>query len=255
MDLKGSLVDTNLRIFPSNSLLVYIKNLPINNDVPLNIARLVKGKSYEAKRKHDLDEEAKIPVHFNSTDIDNLNKIKAITKIDDNTEEIVEEEETEVKSEEEPVTVEKTDYKTTTPEKSEAKPVTQEKTGDTSTEEDSPSKDDSKEQSLDEMKIEEDEEEDDLYLTTSDIDWLYIYLQNQRKKGTENVPYLNTLLEGSDIRIPKNQRIKRNPVLEARCVKLRAQQEAREYRQMTKSVDNVRLRFPEDSISYQSEYD
>lgn len=255
MDLKGSLVDTNLRIFPSNSLLVYIKNLPINNDVPLNIARLVKGKSYEAKRKHDLDEEAKIPVHFNSTDIDNLNKIKAITKIDDNTEEIVEEEETEVKSEEEPVTVEKTDDKTTTPEKSEAKPVTQEKTGDTSTEEDSPSKDDSKEQSLDEMKIEEDEEEDDLYLTTSDIDWLYIYLQNQRKKGTENVPYLNTLLEGSDIRIPKNQRIKRNPVLEARCVKLRAQQEAREYRKMTKSVDNVRLRFPEDSISYQSEYD
>lgn len=285
MDLKGSLVDTNLRIFPSNNLLDYIKTLTINNDVPINIARLVKGKTYEAKHKHDLNAEVKAPVHLNSKDIENLNKIKAIIKFDSTAEVVEEEQETEEepvtteeteeepvtteeteekpvtaeKTEEKPVTAERTEENPVTAEKTKEKPVTAEKSEEKSTEKGSPSKDsekdDSKQQSLDEMKIEEDDEEDDLYLTTSDIDWLYTYLQDQKKKGADNVPYLHTLLEGSDIRTPKNQRIKRNPVLEARCVKLRAQQEAREYRKMTKSVDNVRLRFPEDSISYQSEYE
>ncbi|CAH0592290.1 unnamed protein product [Chrysodeixis includens] len=239
MDLKGSLVDTNLRIFPSNNLLDYIKTLPINNDVPINIARLVKGKTYEAKSKHDLDEEVKIPVHLNSKDVENLNKIKAVIKIDDKAEDIVEEE---PETEKEPVTAEK----------KEEIPITAEKTEEEGTDKDSLNKDSEKDDSMEKsMEIEEDEVEDELYLTTSDIDWLYTHLQNQKKKGTENVPYLHTLLEGSDIKTPRNQRIKRNPVLEARCVKLRAQQEAREYRKMTKSVDNVRLRFPEDTISYQ----
>ncbi|RVE54450.1 hypothetical protein evm_000935 [Chilo suppressalis] len=58
------------------------------------------------------------------------------------------------------------------------------------------------------------------FLNTFDIDWLYNYVREKKNK-------------------------------EARCVKLRAQQEAREYRKMTKGVDNVRMRFPEDSISYQ----
>ncbi|CAH2239513.1 jg21519 [Pararge aegeria aegeria] len=89
------------------------------------------------------------------------------------------------------------------------------------------------------------------YLVTSDIDWLFIHIKNRRNNGETDIPYLHTLLEGASIEMPENEKIKRNPVLEARCVKLRAQQEAREYRKMTKGVDNVRMRFPEDSISYQ----
>ncbi|CAB3240349.1 unnamed protein product [Arctia plantaginis] len=103
----------------------------------------------------------------------------------------------------------------------------------------------------DDKKNENNNEENKFHLITSDIDWLYAHLQKLKSRGEKNVPYLHTLLEGSQIETPGNEILKRNPVLEARCVKLRAQQEAREYRKMTKSVDNVRMRFPEDSISYQ----
>ncbi|CAG4979624.1 unnamed protein product [Parnassius apollo] len=89
------------------------------------------------------------------------------------------------------------------------------------------------------------------FLNTCDIDWLYAHINKRRKDGEKDVPFLHVLFEGSHIELPQNEIIIRNPVLEARCVKLRAQQEAREYRKMTKSVDNVRMRFPEDSISYQ----
>ncbi|CAG4965498.1 unnamed protein product [Colias eurytheme] len=107
-----------------------------------------------------------------------------------------------------------------------------------------------KEESQVKPEKEELKEENKKFLITSDLDWLYIYMKSKRQKG-EDIPYLHELLEGADIKMPDNQILKRNPDLEARCVKLRAQQEAREYRKMTKGVDNVRIRFPEDSISYQ----
>ncbi|CAH0724681.1 unnamed protein product, partial [Brenthis ino] len=92
---------------------------------------------------------------------------------------------------------------------------------------------------------------DEVFLVRADLNWLYDYLQLKRSNGDKDTPYLHTLLADAHIEVPKNEMIKRNPVLEARCVKLRSQQEAREYRKMTKGVDNVRMRFPEDSISYQ----
>lgn len=45
----------------------------------------------------------------------------------------------------------------------------------------------------------------------------------------------------------------RNPELEARVQRLKKEQEDREYRAMTKNVDTVRMRHPDDSIGYQSE--
>ncbi|XP_050555068.1 uncharacterized protein LOC118273197 [Spodoptera frugiperda] len=227
MDSMGSLVDTNLRIYPSNNLLDYLKSIPINDDVPLNIGRLVKGRNYEAKHK-----EAKevVPVHLNSTDIENLNKIKAVMKFDD-----------EVKEEEQ----EKVDEE---PKKDNIDNDKQSTVSETT---------DPDEKALDKSKLNKEKdkkEKEELYLLTADIDWLYTYLQKQRKAksdGDKDVPYLHVLLEGSSVKTPENQVLPRDPVLEARCVKLRAQQEAREYRKMTKGVDNVRMKFPEDSISYQ----
>ncbi|GBP13170.1 Transmembrane protein 199 [Eumeta japonica] len=93
-------------------------------------------------------------------------------------------------------------------------------------------------------------DKDELFLVISDLQWLSIYLQKMREENVNNV-YLHDLLIGSRVEIPENELLKRNPDLEARCVKLRAQQEAREYRKMTKSVDNVRIKFPEDTIAYQ----
>lgn len=226
MDSIGSLVDTNLRIYPTKNLLDYCKTLAIDHNIPINIARLVKGKKYEGKHKSQEDAN-KTPVHLDSKDVENLNKIKEIVKVKDN----------EVKVEDDKAIPEEA-----------------------SIEKDSKSEDSEKldpdDKSIDKTKLEEknNEKEDELHLTTSDIDWLYTNLQSQRNKGDKNVPYLHILLEGACIETPENQVLKRNPILEARCVKLRAQQEAREYRKMTKSVDNVRMRFPEDSISYQSKY-
>lgn len=230
MDSTGSLVDTNLRIYPSNNLLDYLKSIPITDDVPLNIGRLVKGRNYEAKHK-----EAKevVPVHLNSTDIENLNKIKAVMKFDD---EVKEEEQENVDEE---------------PKKDNVDNDKQNTVSETT---------DPDEKALDKSKLNKEKdkkEKEELYLLTADIDWLYTYLQKQRKTksdGDKDVPYLHVLLEGSSVKTPENQVLPRDPVLEARCVKLRAQQEAREYRKMTKGVDNVRMKFPEDSISYQCMY-
>ncbi|CAB3369960.1 Hypothetical predicted protein [Cloeon dipterum] len=56
---------------------------------------------------------------------------------------------------------------------------------------------------------------------------------------------------GFTIELPEPQQQPRNPQLEARCQRLRREQEAREYRQMTKSVDAARRKEPEESIAFQ----
>lgn len=91
----------------------------------------------------------------------------------------------------------------------------------------------------------------DILLKLDDIRWLSKYLEEHRKTSTEKI-YLHELLEEADIKLPTPKVTPRNPELEARIQKLRAQQNAREYEAMTKSVDSVRRNFPEDSIAYQS---
>lgn len=90
----------------------------------------------------------------------------------------------------------------------------------------------------------------DIQLKLKDIKWLNGYLEEYRKSSKEKV-YLHELLEGADINLPTPKVTPRNAELEARIQKLTIQQNAREYEAMTKSVDVVRKRFPEDTIAYQ----
>ncbi|XP_072945640.1 uncharacterized protein [Epargyreus clarus] len=230
MDQRGSLVDTNLKIYPSKNLIGFIETIPITGDVPLNILRYIKDNAEvlkkQAKVKTNISQ-----VQLTDEDIENLNKIKEA--IGNNIQQ------KDTKSDDDNSTIKDKDSSSHDDDKVEEH-IKDDK---------SMNKDD---ESEDDGNLKEDTEEGEkLYLTTSDIDWLYAHISKRKKQGEENVPFLHELFQGTDIVMPENKIIKRNPVLEARCVKLRAQQEAREYRKMTKGVDNVRMRFPEDSISYQ----
>lgn len=101
---------------------------------------------------------------------------------------------------------------------------------------------------------EEDEEKDEKKakhtLTLTDLKFLNKIL-SEKRKSSEETPYLHELLESSKIILPQNELIPRNPELEARCKKLREEQQNREYRSMTKDVDSVRRHMPEDTIAYQ----
>lgn len=87
-------------------------------------------------------------------------------------------------------------------------------------------------------------------LEINDIKWVAQVLDGRRDKG-EELPYLHQLMEHSEIILPQNEYIERNPELEARCQRLRKEQEQRQYEQMTKNVDNSQKHRPDDSIGYQ----
>lgn len=90
------------------------------------------------------------------------------------------------------------------------------------------------------------------YLCVNDLSWLNSQIRVLHEKGDESSGiYLHQLLEGCDIVLPQPPVIERNPVLEERIQRLKREQEAREYKAMTKNVDNVRVRHPDDSIGYQ----
>ncbi|XP_065094907.1 transmembrane protein 199-like [Ochlerotatus camptorhynchus] len=89
-----------------------------------------------------------------------------------------------------------------------------------------------------------------LTLSLNDLKWLHQAL-NRLRKGDPDVPYLHELMEDCEMVLPKNEIQERNPELEARCQKLRKQQEAKEYQAMTRNVDNVRTLMPQDTIAYQ----
>lgn len=90
----------------------------------------------------------------------------------------------------------------------------------------------------------------DFLLNINDIRWIDQILEKHRA-ANECDDYIHELLVDSEVILPKNQFIPRNPELEARCVKLREQQQEREYRNMTKDVDATRQHLPEDTIAYQ----
>ncbi|RZB40718.1 transmembrane protein 199, partial [Asbolus verrucosus] len=92
--------------------------------------------------------------------------------------------------------------------------------------------------------------ENDKLLNLQDLHWLYNYIQKDNENKTDKI-YLHSLLEGSQIVLPKNNEIPRNTELEKRCERLRASQQNEEYNNMTKNVDSVRRRHPEDTISFQ----
>lgn len=79
-------------------------------------------------------------------------------------------------------------------------------------------------------------------------------LQWVKKRLARHGRFLCQLLPGTETVLPSPPVEPRNPVLEARCVRLRREQEEREYKSMTKMVDSKRFRHPEDSISFQCKW-
>ncbi|CAK1544555.1 unnamed protein product [Leptosia nina] len=203
-----SLVDTNVRIYPSKILTDFLKTIPVSKEVPSNILNIIKDHNKPGRITNEVVDSNVIQL-FDS-DFETINKVKSSLQCN----EVANKEESTDKNEE-------------------------------------TLSDDIKEKKiLENTKLQYIEDVDKPYLTTIDLDWLYIYLKNKRTQE-KSLPYLHELLEGAELKMPNNIIHKRNPDLEARCVKLRAQQEAREYRKMTKGVDNVRIHYPEDSIAYQ----
>lgn len=92
-----------------------------------------------------------------------------------------------------------------------------------------------------------------LELNLNDLKWIHQYLVNKRKTD-ESIGYLHDLIAGSQLILPKNMIVERNPELEARCQRLKREQEEQSYRMMTKNVDCSRSHIPEDTIAYQSLY-
>lgn len=92
-----------------------------------------------------------------------------------------------------------------------------------------------------------------LTLDLNDLKWLNGLLVQRRKAG-KSVEYLHELLRGSRPILPKNEVIERNPELEARCQRLRREQEHRRYQAMTKNVDSNRQHAPDDTIGYQCKF-
>lgn len=88
------------------------------------------------------------------------------------------------------------------------------------------------------------------FLYLEDLVWLHTQIRI-RNKQTDDKIYLHDLLKGCVVNLPKNEEIPRNKELEKRCQKLKIQQQNKEYSNMTKNVDSVRKKLPEDTISYQ----
>lgn len=89
-----------------------------------------------------------------------------------------------------------------------------------------------------------------LTLSLSDLKWLHLHLLNARQTDS-GVSYLHELIEGSQLILPSNEFIERNPELEERCQRLKREQDEQRYRFMTKNVDCTRSHEPEDTISFQ----
>lgn len=110
----------------------------------------------------------------------------------------------------------------------------------------------SKGQAAKQKRLQKEKERSKLTINLNDIKWLNGKLVEKRSEDPDFKLYLNELLEGSRLVLPQNEILERNPELEARCVRLRLEQEARMYNAMTKNVDSSRTKLPEDTISYQS---
>lgn len=114
-------------------------------------------------------------------------------------------------------------------------------------------KNSSKNQTRRERAKKKEKDRSKLTLNLNDLRWINRYLSDQREID-ENAGYLHELLEGSKLVLPQNEIIERNPELEARCVRLRREQDERSYKTMTKNVDCSRTHAPDDTISYQGEW-
>lgn len=89
-----------------------------------------------------------------------------------------------------------------------------------------------------------------LTLNLTDLKWIHKYL-NEARKSDPSVGYLHELIKGSRLVLPANEFTERDPELEARCQRLKREQDDQRYRSMTKNVDCSRSYEPEETIAYQ----
>lgn len=90
------------------------------------------------------------------------------------------------------------------------------------------------------------------FLYLDDLHWFQNTLSKLRNKNLTNL-FLYELLETCELILPENEYTPRNPELEARCQRLREEQQNREYHKMTKNVDATLKHHPEDTVAYQRE--
>lgn len=76
----------------------------------------------------------------------------------------------------------------------------------------------------------------------------------QLKRDLDESTYLCDIIDGAELKLPQNEVVERNPVLEKRIQRLKAEQEQRVYNTMTKNVDSSRKFMPEDTISFQCKH-
>lgn len=82
----------------------------------------------------------------------------------------------------------------------------------------------------------------DSQIELSDIKWIF---ETQLAHPNE-CPSFHELLQGSSVLLPKPEFPPRNPELDARIQKLKAQQEHREYNEMVSNVDGSSLKAQKD---------
>lgn len=92
-----------------------------------------------------------------------------------------------------------------------------------------------------------------LNLSLTDLKWIHTHL-NEARKSNPTVGYLHELIKGSHLVLPINEFTERDPALEARCQRLKREQDDLRYRMMTKNVDCSRTYEPEETIAYQGLY-
>lgn len=93
----------------------------------------------------------------------------------------------------------------------------------------------------------------DSLLTIKDLMWVWSKMQQDKSDSIKI--HLHELLLGCELIYPQNEEIPRSEELDKRCNLLKRQQENREYKAMTKNIDNIRRTHPENTIAYQCKLD
>ncbi|KAH8420902.1 hypothetical protein KR222_008674 [Zaprionus bogoriensis] len=115
---------------------------------------------------------------------------------------------------------------------------------------DLPPENHSEEDATEEEEEQQSQPADGYFLYLDDLHWFHETMSALRDKNLTNL-FLYELLESCELILPENELTPRNPELEARCQRLRQEQQNREYQKMTKNVDATLKHHPEDTVAYQ----
>lgn len=218
---KSSIKDTSIRLKPSEKLIDFIKTLGDESELPANISKIIGINGGKSEKRIPEKEVAKSP--FSKEEIKILNDLSK-----DSATNVC-------------LTDLSIDFDASDNEQSDDI-------------ENLNSKPASKTQAIKQKRLQKEKQRSRLTVDLNDIKWLEQLLTEKRNRADDFNLYLHELLAGSKLVLPKNEILERNPELEARCVRLRLQQEHRMYNAMTKNVDSARTKLPEDTISYQSNF-